>query len=637
MSKETGPAPSRRQLREAMSAQANASASDAVAPPKAPAARPETSGAPTHPPTQPQSAPTVTAPAASAVTSPVAPPAQAPRASAPEANIVAPTHGRRTQGPRAAASKPVPVVQVPTTPQAGVPATPENAAAPSPSTDVAPSAHAVAGQRAVTPVASTEAAPRERSSQTRARDRAALRAYKELVDGAPPVAEVLPSRRALRQAQLDAERAPVTSINPVVSATPAEAPSSAANVPVAPSAAPQSAGIVPGTAKGEPAQLVDQQPVNPAQTNPAQTNPAQSSPGQSRPEQLEAGTDASTVAGQAHVEPADATHSDTTQSAAAEVVPAPATVPAMPANGPASSAANSQQQPEAKVQPELPAATPSVSKAPASGRRLGRRAAAQLAAEEAAAQTANPSVSAGESGESQAMPLVPASSEANEAVKNNLGVPPAVPSQAPTEEELRELAEQRAAAERTAILEQRAQTRERLLAESAKSRKTPSDPTATNNLAMVTPLEFIDVPGVDRPMLRPPATTHVPIVTSSGPKVPAPGQGQNGLSEAARFDAALSARRKPASISGTAPGRSSTLQRAEQLATVSDTAGADSANRTQMPPMPADYAHGLEPLDAVTAGLGRTQRNLLIQWGSLIVGGAAFVVGAVMLISALAR
>ena len=56
-----------------------------------------------------------------------------------------------------------------------------------------------------------------------------------------------------------------------------------------------------------------------------------------------------------------------------------------------------------------------------------------------------------------------------------------------------------------------------------------------------------------------------------------------------------------------------------------------------MPPMPADYAHGLEPLDAVTAGLGRTQRNMLIQWGSIIVGGAALVVGLIMVLTSLRR
>jgi len=261
-------------------------------------------------------------------------------------------------------------------------------------------------------------------------------------------------------------------------------------------------------------------------------------------------------------------------------------------------------------------------------------------------------------------------------------------SQAPSSEELQALAEQRAQAERAAVLSQRAQARERLLAESAKSRRTAADPTSTNNLAMVTPMEFIEVPGLDRPVLRPPATTHVPIVTMSNPKqrtakrTPATNAASNAAAvspEAARFDAALAARPPHRPGPGNRPltgGRSSTLKRAEAMAagapavpapgvpavqapppgpaaatgapavapgaraaavTGAAAPGPEGVTRTQMPPMPADYAHGLEPLDAVTAGLGRTQRNLFIQWGSIILGGAALVAGAVMFITALAR
>ena len=77
----------------------------------------------------------------------------------------------------------------------------------------------------------------------------------------------------------------------------------------------------------------------------------------------------------------------------------------------------------------------------------------------------------------------------------------------PTAEELKVLAAQRADTERAAVLTQRAQARERLAQESAKNRRPGTeprpvseprpvaDPTATNNLAMVTPLEFVNVPG----------------------------------------------------------------------------------------------------------------------------------------------
>ena len=262
------------------------------------------------------------------------------------------------------------------------------------------------------------------------------------------------------------------------------------------------------------------------------------------------------------------------------------------------------------------------------------------------------------------------------------------PSTTPSTEELAVLAAQKAEDERTAVLALRAQARERLAQESAKSRRPAADPTATNNLAMVTPLEFIEVPGVSRPVLRPPTTTHVPIVTRSTPRQapaaknrtgqqrPAAGSGapQTGAPQtsaietvapnaqapakapatvpnvsAERFDAALAARAVHRPGPGNRPltgGRSSTLKRAEAMATgghptvgpgVEQALEQVEVTRSQMPPMPADYAHGLEPLDAMTAGLGRTQRNMLIQWGSIIFGGAALVVGAIMFITSLTR
>lgn len=49
--------------------------------------------------------------------------------------------------------------------------------------------------------------------------------------------------------------------------------------------------------------------------------------------------------------------------------------------------------------------------------------------------------------------------------------------------------------------------------EAAKARR--SAPSDVDNLAMVTPLEFEKVPGVDRPVMKRPATSHVPVVTNS--------------------------------------------------------------------------------------------------------------------------
>ncbi|POH58848.1 hypothetical protein [Arthrobacter glacialis] len=502
-------------------------------------------------------------------------------------------------------------------------------------------------------------APRERQSQTRARDRAALRAYKELID--PPGLSPLPSRRTLRQAQLDAERAPVTAVNPVVQvskklAKPAPAaPSEAPTAPAAPSEAP---------------------------TTPAA--PSAAAPSEAPPVTAQAPTTA-------------------------------------PKNAVPKKAAVKNPQPAAKPVRE-PSAAPQQPSAAGARNRGGRRAAAMNSALEPQPAAAGEVVAPAQPGEVQAespehagavIEPAPGASSAEPiaqlpeaaAVANGYSPLPGLvpggsyypisagppPATTPSTEELAVLAAQKAEDERTAVLALRAQARERLAQESAKSRRTAADPTATNNLAMVTPLEFIEVPGVSRPVLRPPTTTHVPIVTRATPRQTPAGKNRAGQQRqnsaaggsaasaspatasnavvnapeavepsaqahgkgsatvpnvsAERFDAALAARAVHRPGPGNRPltgGRSSTLKRAEEMATgghptIASGVEQVEVTRSQMPPMPADYAHGLEPLDAMTAGLGRTQRNMLIQWGSIIVGGAAFVVGAIMFITTLTR
>ncbi|MDO5754570.1 hypothetical protein, partial [Arthrobacter sp.] len=274
----------------------------------------------------------------------------------------------------------------------------------------------------------------------------------------------------------------------------------------------------------------------------------------------------------------------------------------------------------------------------------------------------------------------------------------------PTSEELTVLAAQREDNGRAAVLNQRAEARERLGQDSTRNRPPTPDPTATNNLAMVTPLEFVQVPGIDRPVMRPPATTHVPIVTESmrqqtaGPGKPPPrsagkpapistsNDGTAAYTAAAATEPlgaqpaqvpepqvrSTTAKHKSEVTSTVVPTTSSERSEAVQAsesahspshgkrvltgghptegsavgpvaAAPAEAAAATPApvraevHRSQMPPMPADYAHGLEPLDAMTAGLRRTQRNRRLQWGSLIVGGAALVVGVIFLITSLTR
>ncbi|WP_433874112.1 hypothetical protein [Sinomonas atrocyanea] len=151
------------------------------------------------------------------------------------------------------------------------------------------------------------------------------------------------------------------------------------------------------------------------------------------------------------------------------------------------------------------------------------------------------------------------------------------------------LAEQVRMAERAAILNRRAQAKQRLAEESrretaAPARKAPT-PTATDNLAMVTPLEFVNVPGVPHPVMKPPTTTHVPITT---------GQTDRQL-------------RRPA----------------ERRTAAELPEGA---------PVSARNAHGLTPLDATQSGARRAERERLILLGIGAVGILALIVAIVIIV-----
>lgn len=182
------------------------------------------------------------------------------------------------------------------------------------------------------------------------------------------------------------------------------------------------------------------------------------------------------------------------------------------------------------------------------------------------------------------------------------------------------LAQQIALAERAAVLNKRAAAKQKLAEQNQAEAKAPAaaasvGPSTANNLAMVTPLEFVKVPGIERPVMKRPSTTFVPLVTSSGPTLgignaPANGKGTRGRSGVlARAEAvARNARKRPVAVD-------------EQL------------EETQRPPIAASAAYGLDPLDANTAGLARAQRNRLLQLGVMALGVVALIVGIIMITS----
>ncbi|MFJ4169233.1 hypothetical protein ACIPY3_06980 [Paenarthrobacter sp. NPDC089714] len=186
------------------------------------------------------------------------------------------------------------------------------------------------------------------------------------------------------------------------------------------------------------------------------------------------------------------------------------------------------------------------------------------------------------------------------------------------------LAQQIALAERAAVLNKRAAAKQKLAEKAApekasgektesKAPGTASGPSTANNLAMVTPLEFVKVPGVERPVMKRPSTTFVPVVTSANAKAaPAAGNGRPSR------------------------GRAGVLARAEAVARNARKRNAvvvDPGQEAEHPPVSARTAYGLDPLDANTAGLARAQRSRLLQYGVLALGLVALIVGIIMITS----
>jgi hypothetical protein len=205
------------------------------------------------------------------------------------------------------------------------------------------------------------------------------------------------------------------------------------------------------------------------------------------------------------------------------------------------------------------------------------------------------------------------------------------------------LAEQIALAERAAVLNRRAMAKQKLAeqaappAQDAPPRPAPS---AASNLAMVTPLEFVKVPGIDRPVMKPPATSYVPVVTNPGPTLqPSAGKGRRPADAPRTAD--------DADAPG-ASGRSRVIARAEAAAKAStrpkpvifspaEAAGQSEDLFDDLPRIPASSAYGLEPLDAATAGLARAKRMRVIQYCVLAFGILALVSGIMLIISGITR
>ena len=466
-------------------------------------------------------------------------------------------------------------------------------------------------RRAADAPVDSPAGPRERESQQRARDREALRAYKALAEtpersdsGTAP-----PTRRQLRLQQQRAAAA---------AAGPAAAPAGTAAAPAGTAAAPAS----PAGATAE------------ARTGTAAAPTAAPAPTVS---------DAPPLRRERRREPA----SDAGSAEASEARLRAEVRPATPAGGVAGSEKpESAKAAPAAAQPD----SPKTSGKPAQGlesRRRARNATASAApttgesAEDApvaaagrpgAAGTAS-GADAGDPNADIAGMSVEQALAAREALegqaRNQVAAMEAMKADNPHAVDLELLAQQKALAERAKVLNRRTEAMQKLSRENEARRPSSSDPTTAHNLAMVTPLEFVKVPGMDHPVMKAPPTSHVPVVTSSTPQADAPPARSLPVvpAKAPARQPAGSPRRNAADATDVRHSR--ILARADAL--VNPPLASEEAAR----PVGARNAFGLDPLDVMTAGLGRTRKLRFAVFGVAGLGTLALIVGVLMIVGGL--
>ena len=219
------------------------------------------------------------------------------------------------------------------------------------------------------------------------------------------------------------------------------------------------------------------------------------------------------------------------------------------------------------------------------------------------------------------------------------------------------LAQQKALAERAAVLNTRAQKIQQLSAENEQRRPQANDPTTAHNLSIVSPAAFVQVPGTDRNSSKAPSTSHIPVVTpemlrdrpttpppvlavpDTAPPAPistpsAPAASAEPVWATPAPAPIVSSKRRDAlrrdPVATDTGGRSFVLAQAEALAREGSTVRED-----RVQPVQAGSAYGLDPLDAMTAGLGRVQRMRYMQYSVLGLGAIAFISGVIMIVSGL--
>ncbi len=213
--------------------------------------------------------------------------------------------------------------------------------------------------------------------------------------------------------------------------------------------------------------------------------------------------------------------------------------------------------------------------------------------------------------------------------RNHVAAMEALAADDPHAVDLELLAQQKALAERAKVLNRRTEAIRKLSQENQERKPAASDPTTAHNLAMVTPLEFVKVPGRDHPVMKAPPTSHVPIITSATPRVEAESPEARSM-PAAPVNAPA---QKPAAAPRRAPSASADVRHSRILARADALVNAPTEEAAR--PVGARSAFGLDPLDVMTAGLGRTRRLRFAVFGVAGLGTLALIVGVLMIVGGL--
>ena len=475
------------------------------------------------------------------------------------------------------------------------------------------------------------AGPRERESQQRARDREALRAYKALTQERREAETAPPTRRQLR---LQQQRAAAAAAGRPLDSAPADTPAPATGtVPVPAQAGKAAAG------KAQPEHSVSGKG-QAGEAKAAQSSASVTSP----PDTAAEGADAAPLRRERRRQPAAGKPAAEQTAGPQAGKPAAAQAPKPEAGKPAASGKS----PNAPGKNAPATGSPAVNgqagtsvagnpgaKTPAGGTPETRRRARSAGSETPDAAGSRDAVPATDPNADIAGMTVEQALAARKALegqaRNQVAAMEALQADDPHAVDLELLAQQKALAERAKVLNRRTQAIQKLSRENEERKPSANDPTTAHNLAMVTPLEFVKVPGMDHPMMKAPQTSHVPIVTSSTPQVDAGGPAARSMPVVPPNAPA----KRPAGAQRGTANSAADVHHSRILARADALVNAPLEPEEAARPIGARSAFGLDPLDVMTAGLGRTRKLRFAVFGVAGLGTLALIVGVLMIVGGL--